>query len=73
MGLESWIWASRLVLGLEAQIWALRLGFEGGMEEEKEEEEEEKILHMCESIGHRDLRGRCPETDEVTLAKSSLS
>ena len=31
----------------------------GGMEEE-EEEEEEKIPHMCESIGHRPFRGRCP-------------
>ena len=30
--------------------------------EEKEEkvEEEEKIPHMCESIGHQLLRGRCP-------------
>ena len=25
-----------------------------------QEEEEEKIPHMCESIGHRPLRGRCP-------------
>ena len=25
-----------------------------------EEEKEEKIPHMCESIGHRPLRGRCP-------------
>ena len=24
------------------------------------QEEEEKIPHMCESIGHRPLRGRCP-------------
>ena len=33
-----------------------------GAEEEKEEEEEEKekIPHMCESIGHRPLQGRCP-------------
>ena len=31
-------------------------------EEEKKEEEKkkEKIPHMCESIGHRPLRGRCP-------------
>ena len=26
----------------------------------QEEKEEEKIPHMCESIGHRPLRGRCP-------------
>ena len=32
----------------------------GGEEKEGEEEEEEKILYMCESIGHRPLRGRCP-------------
>ena len=24
-------------------------------------EKEEKIPHMCESIGHRPLRGRCPK------------
>ena len=46
-------------LGLETGIWASRLGFEGGGTE-KEEEEKEKIPHMCESIGHRPLRGRCP-------------
>ena len=46
-------------MGLEA-------GGRGGAEEEKKEEEkeekeeEEKIPHMCESIGHRPLRGRCP-------------
>ena len=51
-------------LGLQTGIWALRLGFElgggDGQTEEEEEEEEEKIPHMCESIGHRPLRGRCP-------------
>ena len=31
----------------------------GGTEEEEEEEEKEKIP-LCESIGHRPLRGRCP-------------
>ena len=32
-------------------------------EEEKGEEEkkEEKIPHMCESTGHRSIRGRCPK------------
>ena len=42
----------------------LEVGGEGGTKEEKEKEEkeekEEKIPHMCESIGHRPLRGRCP-------------
>ena len=73
MGLEARIWALRLGfgsrdwdLGLETGIWASRLGFEGGgmeEEEEKEEKEEkEKIPHMCESIDHRPLRGRCPKS-----------
>ena len=31
----------------------------GGTEEEEKEEEKEKIP-LCESIGHRPLRGRCP-------------
>ena len=50
-------------MGLGAEIWARRLRGKGGMkEEEKEkEEEEEKIPHMCESIGHRPLRSRCPK------------
>ena len=34
----------------------------GGTEKEKKKEkEEEKIPHMCESIGHRPLPGRCPK------------
>ena len=33
----------------------------GGGVTEKEEKEEEKIP-LCESIGHRPLRGRCPKT-----------
>ena len=49
-------------LGLETGILALRLEFVGGGKEEEEEEEKEKIPHMCESIGHRPLRGRCPAT-----------
>ena len=32
----------------------------------KEKEEEEKIPHMCESIGHRPLRGRCPKRRKTT-------
>ena len=45
----------------------LEVGGRGGTKEEKkkeeEEEEEEKIPHMCETIGHRPLRGRCPKSD----------
>ena len=36
----------------------LEVGGMGGAEEEKKEE---KIPHMCERIGHRPLRGRCPK------------
>ena len=47
-------------MGLEAEIWAMRLGGGGGAEEE-EKKKKEKIPHMCESIGYRPLRGRCPK------------
>ena len=46
-------------MGLEA-------GGRGGAEEEEEEEKEEKIPHMCESIGHRPLRGRCPASPSTS-------
>ena len=76
MGLADRICATRLGfgsrdwdLGLEAGIWASRLRYgpggwgEGGTKEKKEKEEkEEKIPHMCETIGHRPLRSRCPKT-----------
>ena len=47
--------------------WRLR-SQGGGTEKEKEkekekEEEKEKVSHMCESIGHRPLWGRCPKAD----------
>ena len=32
----------------------------GGTEKEEEEEEEKEKIPLCESIGHRPLRGRCP-------------
>ena len=74
MGFKTGISAARLEfglqdwnLGLETGIWAFGLEFEGGGTEkketekkEKEKKEEEKIPHMCESIGHRPLRRRCP-------------
>ena len=50
-------------LGLEAGIWAFKLRYgpggwgDGGTKEKKEKEE--KFPHMCESIGHRPLWGRC--------------
>ena len=44
-----------------------------GVEEEKEEKEE-KIPHMCESIGHRPLRGRCPKRIETEdILRSSIA
>ena len=51
LGLKAGIWASRLEFG--PQDWDLR-GVDGG------EGGEGKISPMCESIGHRPLRGRCP-------------
>ena len=70
-GLQARIWALRpglgpqgWNLGLETGILALRLEFRprdwdlrGGTEKKMEEE---KIPHMCESIGHQPLWGRCP-------------
>ena len=38
----------------------LGLGPRGGGTKEKKKEEEEKFP-LCESIGHRPLRGRCPK------------
>ena len=74
--LEARIWALRLGfglsgwdLGLRAGIWASRLGFElggGWTAEKKEKEEKEKIPHMCESIGHRPLWGRCPASPSTS-------
>ena len=51
-------------MGLEAEIWALMLGEGEGAEEKKKEE---KIPYMCDSIGHRPLRGRCPKGDQPTV------
>ena len=55
MSLKTGIWASRLEFG--PQDWDLR----EGMEKKEKKKEEEKIPHMCESIGHRPLWGRCPK------------
>ena len=45
------------------RIWISKLRGRGTEKEKKKKkkEEEEKISHMCESIGHRPLRGRCPK------------
>ena len=65
MGLEAGILALvyDLDFGLKTRIWASRLGFKGGG---MEEEREEKIPHMCESIGHRPLWGRCPASPSTS-------
>ena len=68
MGLKTGIWASRLEFG--HRDWDLKGGTE---KEEKEEEEKEKIPHMCESIGHRLLRGRCPIRKEKKRGKMIFS
>ena len=39
---------------------------------EKEENEDEKIPYMCESIGHRPLRGRCLKGDRPTDGRAKL-
>ena len=38
---------------------------------EKKKEEEEKISHLCESIGHRLLRGRCPKGKKTKKCKKA--
>ena len=35
----------------------------GGGTDKEEKEKEEEIIPLCESIGHRPLRGRCPKGD----------
>ena len=47
-------------VGLEDGIWASRLG-SGPLSWDLNFENFEKIPHMCESIGHRPLRGPCPK------------
>ena len=42
------------------------MSFKGGGRTEKKEEEEEEKFALCESIGHRPLRGRCPKGDRPT-------
>ena len=81
LGFKARIWALRLGfgpqgwdLGLKAGIWALRLGLSlerGGTyggDGEEEEEEGGEISPLCESIGHRPLRGRCPKRTKMNLA-----
>ena len=40
----------------------LEVGGGGTEEEEKEKEKEKEKIPLCDSIGHRPLRGRCPKT-----------
>ena len=67
--LETGIWALGLGfgpqgwdIGLEAEIWAWRWG---------RETKKEKIP-LCESIGHRTLRGRCPKGQSCVNSKNLL-
>ena len=57
MGLKTGIWVSRPKFRL--RDWDLR-----GGTKKYEKEKEEKIPHMCESIGYRPLRGRCPKGEK---------
>ena len=55
-----------LEFGPRGWVWSLEAGGgdgEGEGEGEEEGEGEGEISPMCESIGHRPLRGRCPKTD----------
>ena len=63
MGLEARILARRSGFGSRDWDLSLEPGGKGGKRTEKEEKEKEKekIPHMCESIGHRPLQGRCPK------------
>ena len=70
LGLKAEIWALRLEfgpqgwdLGLEAMIWVRGEG--GAKKKKKKEKKKEKIPHMCDSIGHRLLRGRCPKIKKL--------
>ena len=73
MCLQTSIWASRLGLGPLAS----RLGYGprgGGDGEEGEGEGEEgEISPICESIGHRPLRGRCPKTEDNRFLINGLA
>ena len=60
MGLEAGIWASRLGFGPRGWDLGHKAESGGGTEKEEKEKEEEKFA-LCESIGHRPLRGRCPK------------
>jgi len=75
--IELGFWPPGWDLGLQVGIWATRqelgLGFKskGGRTEKKEEKEkEEKIPHICESIGHRPLRCRCPKANYLFVSVS---
>ena len=64
LSLEAAIWASRLGLSLE---WGGRMEKKEKEKEEKEEEKKKKEeFLLCESIGHRPLRGRCPKSAFLT-------
>ena len=39
--------------------------------EKEEEKKKEEIPHMCESMGHRPLRGRCPKGEKNRSPKGN--
>ena len=41
----------------------------GGTEEREEEKEEKEKIPLCESIGHRPLRARCPKRTTIRTKK----
>ena len=82
LGLGVGIWALRVGfgpqdwdLGLEAEIWAswLRYGPGGwgrGVRRRRRRRRR-KNFPICESIGHRPLRGRCPAPPSTTIITHS--
>ena len=63
MGPEAGILALRLGLGPQGWDWK---------EAQEEEEKKKKIPHVCESIGHRALWGRCPKSEQMHVQIMSV-
>ena len=49
------------------------MGLKAWEKEGAEEEKKEKIPHMCESVGYRPLRGRCPKRKGKKKKQTSIT
>ena len=54
-------------MGLETRIGAST----GGRTEKKKEKERKEKFPLCESVGHRPLRGRCPKAEAEMQQRQS--